>query len=154
MKRGAIIRSWPSQNKQSRQSQMQYQRTQIPPSPVKCRSVFVCVNLCQLVSDRLTFRPLDAGVLVVTQKEALSAAALIAAHHVDTNLLASAVAFWALVHICQETHAQKKDSSFKSLENKTHDLSNLLIIQVNHCLVTAFLANFPICPFTIFYCKY
>lgn len=42
---------------------------------------------------RLTFRPLDAGMLVVTQKESFSAAALVTAHHVDTNLLASAVAF-------------------------------------------------------------
>lgn len=40
----------------------------------------------------LHFWSLDAGMLVVTQEESLSAAALIAAHHVDTNLLASAVA--------------------------------------------------------------
>lgn len=38
-----------------------------------------------------TFWPLDAGVLVVTQEEALSATALIAAHHVDADLLASTV---------------------------------------------------------------
>lgn len=49
----------------------------------------------------LTFGSLDAGVLVVTQEEPLSAATLVAAHHVDANLLASTVAFWALVHICQ-----------------------------------------------------
>lgn len=41
----------------------------------------------------LNFRSLDTGMLVVTQEEAFSAAALVAAHHVDTNLLASAVAF-------------------------------------------------------------
>lgn len=45
------------------------------------------------------FGPLYAGVLVVTQEEALPAAALVAAHHVDTNLLTSPVAFRALVHI-------------------------------------------------------
>lgn len=47
----------------------------------------------------LHFRPLDTGMLVVTQEESFSAAALVAAHHVDTNLLASTVAFGALVHI-------------------------------------------------------
>lgn len=39
------------------------------------------------------FRPLDARMLVVTQEESFSAAALVTAHHVDTDLLASAVAF-------------------------------------------------------------
>lgn len=39
------------------------------------------------------FRPLDTGMLVVTQEESFSAATFIAAHHVDTNLLASTVAF-------------------------------------------------------------
>lgn len=40
-----------------------------------------------------TFGSLDAGVLVVAQEESLSTAALVAAHHVDTNLLTSTVAF-------------------------------------------------------------
>lgn len=40
-----------------------------------------------------TFGSLDAGVLVVTEEESLSAAALVAAHHVDTNLLTPTVAF-------------------------------------------------------------
>lgn len=39
-------------------------------------------------------------MLVVTQEESLSAAALVAAHHVDTNLLTPTVALGALVHIC------------------------------------------------------
>lgn len=47
----------------------------------------------------LHFWPLDTGMLVVTQEKALSAAALIAAHHVDAYLLTSAVAFRALIHI-------------------------------------------------------
>lgn len=42
---------------------------------------------------QITFRPLNASMLVVTQEESFSAAALIAAHHVDTNLLASTIAF-------------------------------------------------------------
>lgn len=45
------------------------------------------------------FGPLDAGVLVVTQEEALSAAALVTAHHVHTDLLTAAVPLRALVHI-------------------------------------------------------
>lgn len=48
----------------------------------------------------LTFWPLDAGVLVVTEEEALPAVALIAAHHVDTALLTATIALGTLVHIC------------------------------------------------------
>lgn len=59
-----------------------------------------------VVNVQITFGTLNASVLVVTQEESFSAAALIAAHHVDTNLLASAIAFWALVHICQEKDTQ------------------------------------------------
>ena len=40
----------------------------------------------------LTFGALDARVLVVTEEEAFPAEALIAAHHVDTGLLAAAIA--------------------------------------------------------------
>lgn len=57
---------------------------------------------------RPTFGPLDAGVLVVAEEESFPAAALVAAHHVDADLLTAAVAFRALVHICwvkdTETH--------------------------------------------------
>lgn len=52
-----------------------------------------------LCAFRLHFRPLDTGMLVVTQEESFSAAALIAAHHVDTDLLASTITFRTLVHI-------------------------------------------------------
>lgn len=48
----------------------------------------------------LTFWPLDAGVLVVAEEEALPAVALIAAHHVDTALLTATIALGTLVHIC------------------------------------------------------
>lgn len=48
----------------------------------------------------LTFWPLNTGVLVVAEEEALSAVALIAAHHVDTALLTATVALGTLVHIC------------------------------------------------------
>ena len=53
-----------------------------------------------LPGHRLTFRPLDAGVLVVAEEEALPAVALITAHHVDTALLTATVALGTLVHIC------------------------------------------------------
>lgn len=48
----------------------------------------------------LTFWPLDAGVLIVAEEEAFPAVALIAAHHVDTALLAATIALGTLVHIC------------------------------------------------------
>lgn len=50
----------------------------------------------------LTFWPLDTGVLVVTEEEAISAMALVAAHHVDTALLAATVALCTLIHICED----------------------------------------------------
>lgn len=50
----------------------------------------------------LTFRPLDTGVLVVTEEEALSAVALVAPHHVDTTLLAATVALRTLVYVCED----------------------------------------------------
>lgn len=69
-------------------------------------------------SVKITFRPLDTSVLVVAQEEPFSAAALVAAHHVDTNLLASAIAFGALVHICQEkdtqTHTEREQQQKKN----------------------------------------
>lgn len=42
---------------------------------------------------------MDAGVLVVTQEEAVFAAALVAAHGVDTNVLAPAIVELAFIHI-------------------------------------------------------
>lgn len=49
---------------------------------------------------RLTFWPLDTGMLVVAEEEAFSAVALIAAHRVDTALLTATIALSTLVHIC------------------------------------------------------
>lgn len=53
-----------------------------------------------LPSSWATFWPLDTGVLVVTEEEAFSAVALVAAHHVDTALLTAAIALGAFIHIC------------------------------------------------------
>lgn len=67
-----------------------------------CAQTSVCEGTTHAVQlMRPTFGSLDAGVLVVAQEESLSTAALVAAHHVDANLLTSTVAFRALVHICQ-----------------------------------------------------
>lgn len=58
------------------------------------------VGIRGLPGHGLTFWPLDTGVLVVTEEEAFTAVALIAAHHVDTALLTATVAFSALIYIC------------------------------------------------------
>lgn len=50
-------------------------------------------------------------MLVVTEEEALPAEALIAAHHVDTGLLAAAVALRALVQVCRGKVAGGEHSS-------------------------------------------
>lgn len=63
-----------------------------------------------------TFGSLDAGVLVVTEEESLSAAALVAAHHVDTNLLAPTVAFWALVHICWVKDTENNEKQWNYMQ--------------------------------------
>lgn len=47
----------------------------------------------------LTNRAVDARVLVVAEEEAVLAAALVAAHSVDTSVLAAAVVEFAFVHI-------------------------------------------------------
>lgn len=80
--------------------------------PVFTLSISVCVYVW------ITFGPLNASMLVVTQEESFSAAALIAAHHVDTNLLASAIAFWTLVNICQQTSTHKKINKITSRQEK------------------------------------
>lgn len=50
-------------------------------------------------------------MLVVTEEEALPAEALVAAHHVDTGLLAAAVALRALVQVCRGKVAEGEHSS-------------------------------------------
>ena len=71
----------------------------------------------------LTFGPLDAGVLVVAQEESLPAAALVAAHHVDADLLASPVALRTLVHIWQEntrvTHGKRQSPEHQHGESSS-----------------------------------
>lgn len=47
----------------------------------------------------LTNRAVDACVLVVAEEEALIAAALVAAHGVNTSMLASAIVELAFIHI-------------------------------------------------------
>ena len=47
----------------------------------------------------LTHRAVDACVLVVTEEEALFAAALVAAHGIDTSVLAPTIVELAFIHI-------------------------------------------------------
>lgn len=56
-------------------------------------------RVCALAAGRAggTFGAVDAGVLVVAQEESLLAAALVAPHRVDTNVLAATVVEHALV---------------------------------------------------------
>lgn len=50
-------------------------------------------------SIKTQFGSLDAGVLVVRQEKSVTAPTLVTPHHVNTDLLASAVSFRALVNI-------------------------------------------------------
>lgn len=72
---------------------------------------------------RPTFGPLDAGVLVVAEEESFPAAALVAAHHVDADLLAAAVAFGALVHICRvkDTQTNEKKTTERASRSRRGD---------------------------------
>lgn len=47
----------------------------------------------------LTYRSVDACVLVITEEEALFAAALVAAHGIDTCVLAPTIVEFAFIHI-------------------------------------------------------
>lgn len=72
-----------------------------------CAQTSVCEGTTHALQRMCpTFGSLDTGVLVVAQEESLSTAALVAAHHVDTNLLTSTVALRALVHICQRKETE------------------------------------------------
>lgn len=67
---------------------------------------------------RPTFRAVDAGVLVVAQEEALFALALVAAHGVHADMLASAVVVLTLVHVY---HTRQKDKqSLTCAHTHTH----------------------------------
>lgn len=84
----------------------------------------------------VTFWPLDAGMLVVTEEESFSAATFIAAHHVDADLLASAVPLRTLVYICKERNVRDA-VTMTSGSNKTYaeccwPESGKLLVNRNH----------------------
>lgn len=54
---------------------------------------------------------LNAGMVVVTEKEALCALTLVAPHGVDTHLLASTVVVQTLVHICKDGETQRESAT-------------------------------------------
>lgn len=56
----------------------------------------------------LTFGPLDAGVLVVGQKEAIFTATLVTSHHVHTHLLTATVTLRTLVYIWKERERERE----------------------------------------------
>lgn len=56
-----------------------------------------CLQTCACCT--LTHRAVDARVLVITEEEALFAAALVAAHDVDTSVLAPTIVVLAFIHI-------------------------------------------------------
>lgn len=68
-------------------------------TPFGCLPANVSTAVVLIHAIHSFFRPLDAGVLVVAEEEALPAVAFIAAHHVDAALLTATIALGALVHI-------------------------------------------------------
>lgn len=58
-----------------------------------------CYSYTHTLRITLTIRTVDAGVLVVTEEEALFALALVTAHRVHANLLTAAVVVQTLLHI-------------------------------------------------------
>lgn len=69
---------------------------------------------------RQTFRAVDAGVLVVAQEEALFALALVAAHGVYADLLASAVVVLTLIHIYKTRQKDKQLSACAHTHTHAH----------------------------------
>lgn len=73
----------------------------------------------------LTIGAVYAGVLVVTEKKATVALALIAAHGIDTDLLAATVVVLAFIYI------------FKKKERREEDMSHLELVvtdTINICI--------------------
>lgn len=68
----------------------------------------------------LTVGAVYAGVLVVTEKEATVALALIAAHGVDTDLLAATVVVLALIHILEKRKRRGEEMSRLELVGRRH----------------------------------
>lgn len=58
--------------------------------------------------DVLTIGAVYAGVLVVTEKKATVALTLIAAHGIDTDLLAATIVVLTLIHICEKREEGEK----------------------------------------------
>lgn len=56
----------------------------------------------------LTIGAVYAGVLVVTEKKATVALTLIAAHSIDTDLLAATIVVLTLIHVCEKREKGEK----------------------------------------------
>lgn len=64
----------------------------------------------------LTIGAVDTGVLVVAEEKAAVALTLVAAHGIDTDLLAAAVVVLTLVHICEKRKRRGQERSHLELQ--------------------------------------
>lgn len=63
---------------------------------------------------------MNAGMLVVTEKEALCALALVASHGVDAHLLAPTVVVQTLIDICHNGAGEKRRQSVEGARWNLH----------------------------------
>lgn len=57
---------------------------------------------CRPAQAVLTVGAVDTGVLVVTEEKAAVALTLVAAHGIDTDLLAPTIVVLTLIHVCEK----------------------------------------------------
>lgn len=69
----------------------------------------------------LTIGAVYAGVLVVTEEKAAVALALIAAHGIDTDLLAATIVVLTLIHICEKREKGGEEMSCLELGGHRDD---------------------------------
>jgi hypothetical protein len=69
----------------------------------------------------LTIGAVDTGVLVVTEEKATVALTLIAAHGIDTNLLAATIVVLTLIHICKNRKREGEEKSHLELAEERYN---------------------------------
>lgn len=80
---------------------------------------------------KLTNGAVDARVLVIAEEEALFAAALVAAHSVDTSVLAPTIVEHAFIHI-YGTRARLHSKTLYSLPGDYLSSSLIFPLHINH----------------------
>lgn len=73
-----------------------------PPNEDVEKGVCVGAGPCQSAQAVLTVGAVDTGVLVVAEEKATVALTLVAAHGIDTDLLAATIVVLTLIHICEK----------------------------------------------------